>query len=114
MRVTGNFAPPDVRLWPVDESSRVMEIRITENARKVTTDDGEMWEYDEYTFFMEETGTLEYDIRHNMEDWLKTGRSMEYNPKASELFHMEEENTEELAELIEMLYESDLEVIDNV
>lgn len=78
MRVLGNSIPPSVEVYPRGEKA---EVRLRENPRKI---DYELYEYDEYTLMVPDRPGLKQEISANLSEWLKTARSMEYNPRASE------------------------------
>lgn len=78
MRVKGNTIPASVEIYLRGENA---EVRLRENPRKI---DFELYEYDEYTLTVPDRPGLENEIRSKLDEWLKTARSMEYNPGASE------------------------------
>ena len=110
MRVSGSSAPPAVHVEVLGfNDPDYCEVRITENVERIGNNN---YVYDEYVFHKNDPArTLEQEIRSHLQDWLETGRGLEVQQDASILYHMEEEHTQELADLVEMIYEDDLEVI---
>lgn len=78
MRTQGNSIPTFVEIYLRGKNA---EVRLRENPRKI---DYNMYEYDEYTLMVPASPGLEQEISANLSEWLKTARSMEYNPGASE------------------------------
>lgn len=78
MRVLGNSIPQSVEIYLRGKNA---EVRLRENPHKI---DYELYEYDEYTLTVHDRPGLEQEISSNLSEWLKTARSMEYNPGASE------------------------------
>lgn len=110
MRVNGNVSPLTVSTTSYQMSNPAMkELRITENVEQIGVNN---YVYDEYVFYLEDSdGDLSERVLEDLDNWLETGRNLEVNQNSSMFYHMEEEHTQELAELIEMIYEDDLEVI---
>lgn len=80
MRAQGNTIPASVEIYLRGKNA---EVRLRENPRKI---DFELYEYDEYTLTVPASPGLEQEISANLSEWLKTARSMEYKPGASEAF----------------------------
>lgn len=104
MRVRGNASPSAISVWAYPSKPGYVEVRLRENVTNVTRANpttgqpATMFEYDEYTFVLEERDGLEADIQANMADWLATGREMEYDNNASAVRDMLEENQRLAAE----------------
>ena len=66
-----------------------VEVRLRENINEISVTDEmsetpiTMYEYDEYTFVLRESETLQAEIEANIDDWLITGRTLEVNENAS-------------------------------
>ena len=56
------------------------DVRIRENIRQI---DEDLYEYDEYRIIAVDSGTLEHDIRENLETWVASCRTAEYDETAS-------------------------------
>lgn len=109
MRVNSNQAPLKIRVEKITTKAPVKcEIRLTENVIKLSDMD---YMYDEYVFYDLFYDGIEQDILNRFDEWVLTGKSSEIKEYASEVYQMEQEHTRELANLIEMIYEDDLEVI---
>lgn len=108
MRAQGNTMPPSVEVHPRGKNA---EVRLRENPREI---DFELYEYDEYTLTVPDRPGLEQEISANLSEWLKTARSMEYNPDASAAHAIEEAHLEELGALIEEIYNEDVDMIDGM
>lgn len=108
MRAQGNTIPASVEIYLRGKNA---EVRLRENPRKV---DYELFEYDEYTLSVPASPGLEQEIIANLSEWLKTARSMEYNPAASAVHEMEEAHLAELGALIEEIYNEDVDMIDGM
>lgn len=113
MRVTGNSIPPEIAVHPIVGTLEA-EVRLTENVQPVDDPESTLYTYDEYIFRIKQNGTTERDIEANLKEWLLTGRSKEFDPNVSAVFAMEENHLAELGELIEEIYNEDLEAIENV
>lgn len=89
MRVKGNVSPNVLDIERYRPMPGYVEVRLRENINEVTVVDGiteqeiSMFEYDEYTFVLPNSGGLRDEIEANLTDWLATGRTLEVNPNAS-------------------------------
>lgn len=89
MRVRGNRSPSVLTIETYHPLPGYVEVRLRENINEISETDeitGEtatLFEYDEYTFHLEERLGLREEIEKNMSDWLATGRVMEVNFGAS-------------------------------
>lgn len=108
MRAQGNTIPTSVEIYPRGKNA---EVRLRENPRTI---DYNLFEYDEYTLTVPASPGLEQEISANLSEWLKTARSMEYNPAASAVHAMEESHLEEMGALIEEIYNEDVDMIDGM
>lgn len=97
MRVTGNVKPDEVSIERQLQSD-FATVRLRENISKITITDTntgseiEMYQYDEYTVQVRYREELQSDIESNLQDWLTTGRTLEYNPNASAVADLAAEN----------------------
>lgn len=123
MRVRGNIYPQSVTVETYMPTPGMVEIRLRENVKEVSVIDEMtgattiMYEYDEYTIVVPDSPGLKEDIAANLSDWIITLRSLEVDGNASTLRASRDENDEllsNLATMIDVVYESDLEVINNV
>ena len=141
MRTQGNIYPETVTVEPRIDRPGIVEIRIRENINDVsyihqeTGQNITMYEYDEYTTLSADIPGLKNEISENIQDWITTLRTMEVNQNASIVRNMQydittyetelaeiqkvaqeeqDKATSEMAALIEEVYNSDLEVIENV
>lgn len=106
MRVYANVAPPSFHVY---HHNGISEVRLRENISMIN--DG-LYVYDEYIIKnVPDYEGLEEDIHTRFEEWLATGRSLERVPNSSEIHHMEQEHMNELADLVEIVYQDDLGVI---
>ena len=89
MRVRGNVSPTVLSIEDYEPIVGKVEVRLRENINEFETEDemtGETvtgYEYDEYTFILDNAEGLEKNIKANIEDWLTTGRTLEVAPKAT-------------------------------
>ena len=141
MRVQGNVYPETITVEHRIDMTGIVEIRIRENINDVSHIDQEtgqnitMYEYDEYTTLSADRPDLKNEISENIKDWITTLRTMEVNQNASIVRNMQydittyeteldeiqkvaqeeqDKATAEMAALIEEVYNSDMEVIENV
>ena len=141
MKVQGNAYPEIVTVEHRIDMTGIVEIRIRENINDVSYIDQEsgqnitMYEYDEYTTLSADRPSLKNEISENIQDWITTLRTMEVNQNASIVRNMQydittyetelaeiqkvaqeeqDKATSEMAALIEEVYNSDMEVIENV
>ena len=97
MKVIGNVSPNPVSVEQ-NLANNLVEIRLRENVRKIS-EEGlksdeqiEMYQYDEYVLHIPNREGLKEDIESDLQDWLMTGRKLEYNPIASAVKDLEHEN----------------------
>lgn len=123
MRVSGNTYPQPITVESYLPIHGMAEIRLRENVNEVSVTDEMtgtttiMYEYDEYTKVVQDSPGLKKDIAANLSDWIITLRSLEVDGNASILRASRDENDEllsDLAAMVDVVYESDLEVINNV
>lgn len=141
MRVQGNVYPETITVEHRIDMTGIVEIRIRENINDVSHIDQEtgqnitMYEYDEYTTLSADRPDLKNEISENIKDWITTLRTIEVNQNASIVRNMQydmttyetelaeiqkvaqeeqDKETSEMAALIEEVYNSDMEVIENV
>ena len=141
MRTQGNIYPETITVEPRIDMPGIVEIRIRENINDVSHIDQEtgqnitMYEYDEYTTLSADRPDLKNEISENIKDWITTLRTIEVNQNASIVRNMQydittyetelteiqkvaqeeqDKATAEMAALVEEVYNSDMEVIENV
>jgi hypothetical protein len=115
MRVQGNIAPNKIAIYPAAlPEYDVVYIRDNIAPVTVSTEEGtaEMYEYDEYKFTVPTVDKAE--VEANFADWVATGRSLEVSPSASAYVEVQEQADETIAAMVDEVYNSDMEVIDNV
>ena len=121
MRVMGNICPQSITVEEYIPISGMAEIRLRENVKEVSVTDETtgtttiMYEYDEYAKVVPDSPGLKEDIAANISNWLVTLRSLEVDGNASILRASRDENDEllsDLAEMVDVVYESDLERIE--
>lgn len=83
MRVNSDVEPITVLIEPYMSIAGYVEVRIRENVSSFNTEEGLMYEYDEYVFHVPDKPELFDEISNNLNDWLATGRSLEVNENAS-------------------------------
>lgn len=110
MRVKSGSRPTDILVYPCSTKNPLLrEVRIRENIVEIPENG---FEYDEYMFRLEDPdGTLETSIQNNLQEWLLTGQTLEISQGASYIYHIEEGHMQDLAALVDMIYEDDLGVI---
>lgn len=89
MRVNGNISPDVLSIEDYEPIPGKKEVKLRENINEVEKTDemtGEtitLYEYDEYTFILDNEKNLRRKIERNFEDWLTTGRTLEVAPNAT-------------------------------
>lgn len=89
MRVRGNVLPKVLNIEKYEPIEGKVEVRLCENIvtfeqiDPISNETVTGYEYDEYTFILDDTKGLEKQIKANLEDWLTTGRTLEVDPKAT-------------------------------
>lgn len=108
MRVRGNAKPDVVDVTTYEPTPGKVEVKVRENIVPFKEEDtmtGETmsgYEYDEYTFIMDEQIGLVKSIKDNIGDWLATGRTLEVAPNATLYVNARMDAVDEYtAELIE-------------
>lgn len=106
MRVIGSAVPNTFDIYQYGDKC---ELRLRENIAQIENNE---YVYDEYSIKgLLYNSSLEEDVQTRISSWLATAKELERIPASSELYHLEEEHTNELATLVEMIYQDDLEVI---
>lgn len=106
MRVYGNGVPAPFEVYRTNGKA---EVRLREN---VVSIDDNLFEYDEYSIKnLPDSDNLVEDIQTRFDEWLATGKALERIPNSSEAYHTEQQHMTELADLVELVYQDDLEVI---
>lgn len=89
MRVRGNANPKTVSVTIYEPIPGKAEVKVRENVAPFETTDPVTeevmsgYEYDEYTFIMDNAIGLEKTIEDNLADWLITGKTLEVAPNAT-------------------------------
>lgn len=87
MRIRGDVLPNTISIEPYPQQKGYAEIRLRENITEATeqVNDQEVkfFEYDEYLMVVPNRDGLQNEIETNFEDWILTGRTLEFNDKAS-------------------------------
>ena len=89
MRVNGNISPDVLSIENYEPIPGKVEVRLRENINEVDKTDemtGEtitLYEYDEYSFILDNEKNLRKKIQNHIEDWLTTGRTLEVAPNAT-------------------------------
>lgn len=89
MRVNGNISPDVLSIENYEPIPGKVEVRLRENINEVEKTDemtGEtitLYEYDEYSFILDNEKNLRKKIQNHIEDWLTTGRTLEVAPNAT-------------------------------
>ena len=89
MRVNGNISPDVLSIENYEPIPGKVEVKLRENINEVEKTDemtGEtitLYEYDEYSFILDNEKNLRKKIQNHIEDWLTTGRTIEVAPNAT-------------------------------
>ncbi len=89
MRVNGNISPDVLSIENYEPIPGKVEVKLRENINEVEKTDemtGEtitLYEYDEYSFVLDNEKNLRKKIQNHIEDWLTTGRTLEVAPNAT-------------------------------
>ena len=89
MRVNGNISPDVLSIENYEPIPGKVEVKLRENINEVDKTDemtGEtitLYEYDEYSFILDNEKNLKKKIQNHIEDWLTTGRTLEVAPNAT-------------------------------
>lgn len=83
MRVQGNGSPDLISIESYRPRLGYVEVRLRENINDISTEETNLFEYDEYTFLLPARAGLREEVEANLADWLATGRVLEVNQSAS-------------------------------
>lgn len=88
MRVKGNISPRPLDIEAKPGMVGYVCVRLRENIVEFTKTDDEGrtvhgYEYDEYEIVMKYYDGLQHDIESAFSDWLATGRTLEFNERAT-------------------------------
>lgn len=94
MRVVGDKNPEVIKVEQM-LNNNLAEVRIRQNVSQITVTNEfigthTMYQYDEYVMKMPYRDTLKAEIESNLQDWLATGRTLEYNVMASIPYDMKQ------------------------
>lgn len=98
MKVIGNLSPQPIQLefnFANKNDERLVKVWLRENIVEKEVEDKQgnkttLFEYDEYTMKVEYYDGLQHDIEEHLDEWLNTGRIVEFNENASEVQEMKE------------------------
>lgn len=93
MRVRGNVIPQQLLIEPLPGNRNYVNIRIVNNVSEVVVDGDTpvtLYEYDEYQIALKYYDGIQADIESNIEDWMITARTLEFNENASVYRDMKE------------------------
>lgn len=105
MRVRANTIPSPFEI--TQPNAGKVRVLLRENVRYLSENEVE---YDEYTIVLQNSTELEKSLRENTRAWIAYARRMESRPNSSALWHLEEQHNEELAAMIDAVYQSDLQI----
>lgn len=90
MRVRGNLEPDALSIAPYEPIKGKVEVRLRENVttfEEINPETEEIilegYEYDEYTFVLDDIKGLRGIIESDIDNWLITGRTLEVDTKAT-------------------------------
>ena len=87
MRVRGDASPNTISIETYPQQDGYVEIRLRENITEQTEQVDEQqvkyFDYDEYLLVVPNREGLQNEIETNFEDWVLTGRTLEFNANAS-------------------------------
>lgn len=87
MRVRGDVSPNTISIEAYPQQDGYVEIRLRENIQEVTEQIDEKqiksYDYDEYLLVVPNREGLQNDIETNFEEWILTGRTLEFNVNSS-------------------------------
>lgn len=87
MRVRGDISPNTISIETYPQQEGYVEIRLRENVTEVTEQINEQpvkfFEYDEYLMIIPNRDGLQKEIETNFDEWVLTGRTLEFNDQAS-------------------------------
>lgn len=118
MRVRGDIAPDALTIETYMPKDGYVEVRLRENIRAITEIDEQtkstitVFEYDEYVFHIKNKEGLKEEIEKNRADWLATGKNLEVDMQSTIVQDMQTEAIEELAAVIDEIYNEDLASIE--
>lgn len=87
MRVRGDVSPNTISIETYPQQEGYVEIRLRENITEQTEQINEQpvkyFDYDEYLLVVPNREGLQKDIETNFDEWILTGRTLEFNDQAS-------------------------------
>lgn len=89
MRVRGNVEPRSLDIEAHPQLTQFVVVRLRENIEQFTETDSQSgvdvsgYEYDEYSLTVKYYDNLQHDIESDMDNWLSTGRTLEFNENSS-------------------------------
>lgn len=106
MRVKANTVPQPFELG--HPQSGKVRVLLRENVRYLSENEVE---YDEYTIDVPNYPTLAEDLSRNTRAWIAYGRQLETPENSSAIWHLNQERDEELAAMVDAVYQTDIEMI---
>lgn len=92
MRVRGDVSPKPISIETYPQQEGYVEIRLRENITEQTEQINEQpvkyFDYDEYLLVVPNREGLQNEIETNFEDWVLTGRTLEFDENASKAHEM--------------------------
>lgn len=84
MKVQGNNSPPQVEIRQHETNRQLAYVILRENIKDIHTEEApELFEYDEYSVCCLNDESLESIVREHFDEWIETGREVEFNALAS-------------------------------
>ena len=87
MRARGDVSPKTISIETYPQQEGYVEIRLRENITEKTEQINEQpvkyFDYDEYLLVVPNREGLQNEIETNFNDWVLTGRALEFNDNAS-------------------------------
>ena len=92
MRVRGDVSPNTISIETYPQQEGYVEIRLRENITEQTEQINEQpvkyFDYDEYLLVVPNQEGLQNEIETNFDEWLLTGRTLEFDENASKAHEM--------------------------
>lgn len=92
MRVRGDTSPNTISIETYPQQEGYVEIRLRENITEQTEQINEQpikyFDYDEYLLVVPNREGLQKEIETNLDEWILTGRTLEFDENASKAHEM--------------------------
>lgn len=106
MRKRANTVPQPFEIGQAKEGKVLVLLR--ENMRYLSETEVE---YDEYSMTLPNFDNLAEDLNRNTRSWIACARRLETPEHSSALWHTNQQHDEELATIVDAVYQSDIEMI---